>query len=140
MRLSRGALRVALATGVALALGVSAAAAARATQMHPELGAKLAGMGEHGVVNLQVKAKSGQLCWTFDLATKGITGSSIHTGQTSVVLVKLGKTYVKKGCVKAQAMILEHLESKPGSYWVFVDTKGHPGDLRGKLFAGMAHM
>jgi hypothetical protein len=23
---------------------------------------------------------------------------------------------------------------------VWVDTKGHPGDLRGKLFAGMAHM
>ena len=24
--------------------------------------------------------------------------------------------------------------------WVWVDTKGHPGELRGKLFAGMAHM
>jgi hypothetical protein len=108
--------------------------------MHPVLGAKLAGMGEHGVVNLQVKTKSGQLCWTFTLATKGITGASIHVGQKGVVLVRLGKAYSKKGCVKAPAMTLEHLESKPGSYSVFVDTKGHPGDLRGKLFAGMAHM
>jgi hypothetical protein len=37
-------------------------------------------------------------------------------------------------------MTLEHLETKPTTYWVFVDTKGHPGELRGKLFAGMAHM
>jgi len=37
-------------------------------------------------------------------------------------------------------MVVEHLEAKPATYWVFVDTKGHPGELRGKLFAGMAHM
>ena len=73
----------------------------------------------------------GQVCWTFDLTTKGITGASIHTGQKGPVLVSLGKTYTKKGCTKTSAMTLEHLETKPGSYWVFVDTKGHPGDLRG---------
>ena len=26
------------------------------------------------------------------------------------------------------------------NYWVWVATPGHPGDLRGKLFTGMAHM
>ena len=31
-------------------------------------------------------------------------------------------------------------KTKPRSYFVWVDTKGHPGDLRGALFAGMAHM
>src|SRR5712691_5899900 len=129
-----------LAVGAALALSVPAAFAGT-FGMHPELGARLAGMGEHGVVNLQVKTKSAQVCWTFDLpTTTGITGPSIHVGQKGVVLLRLGKTYAKKGCVKASMMTLEHLESKPGSYWVFVDTKGHPGDLRGKLFAGMAHM
>jgi hypothetical protein len=35
---------------------------------------------------------------------------------------------------------LQLIEEKPGLYWVWVATKGHPGDLRGKLFAGMAHM
>ena len=35
---------------------------------------------------------------------------------------------------------LQLLESKPASYFVWVDTKGHPGDLRGKLAAGMVHM
>jgi hypothetical protein len=32
------------------------------------------------------------------------------------------------------------IDSKPSSYVVWLDTKGHPGDLRGKLFVGMAHM
>ena len=35
---------------------------------------------------------------------------------------------------------LSLIETKPASYTVWVDTQGHPGDLRGKLFAGMAHM
>jgi hypothetical protein len=135
--LKRFALRWSLAGAAALAVGAPSALAA----MHPQLGARLAGMGEHGVVNLQVKSNSGRLCWTFDLpTTKGVTGASIHTGSKGTMLVRLGKTYTRKGCAKASAMILEHLESKPGKYWVFVDTKGHPGDLRGKLFAGMAHM
>jgi hypothetical protein len=126
------------AATAALAL---AAPAALAAEMHPELGARLAGMGEHGVVNLQVRTKAGQLCWAFDLpTTTGITGASIHTGSKGAVLVKLGATYTRKGCARAGAMLLEHLESRPGAYWVWVDTKGHPGDLRGKLFAGMAHM
>ena len=131
---------------LALSAAVTAALAAAVpvawgSGMHPELGARLAGMGEHGVVNLQVKASSKKLCWTFDLpTTKNITHASIHTGSKGVVLLKLGKTYTRKGCVKAGAMTLEHLETTPGKYWVWVDTKGHPGDLRGKLFAGMAHM
>jgi hypothetical protein len=36
-------------------------------------------------------------------------------------------------------MALDELEAKPGSYNVWVDSKGHPGDLRGTLFVGMAH-
>jgi hypothetical protein len=98
-------------------------------------------MGEHGIVNLQVKSKSNQVCWTFDLpTTKNVTATSIHTGTSKVVVLKLGKTYSAKGCTKADPMVVEHLETKPATYWVFVDTKGHPGELRGKLFAGMAHM
>ena len=132
--------RVAPGIAMTVAAALVFAASALPATMHPVLAARLAGMGEHGIVNLQVKSKAGQVCWTFDLTTKGITGASIHTGQNGPVLVSLGKTYAKKGCTKASAMTLEHLETKPGSYWVFVDTKGHPGDLRGKLFAGMAHM
>lgn len=128
---------------IAAAVAVLALAvpAAFASGMHPALGAKLSGMGEHGVVNLQVTAKSGKLCWTFGMGTmKGFTKASIHVGQTKTVLLELGMHYTTKGCAKEAAMTLEHLESKPGSYSVFVDTKAHPGELRGKLFAGMAHM
>src|SRR5262245_39367395 len=103
--------------------------------MHPELAAHLSGMGEHGIVNLQGKAKSNQVGWTFDLpTTKNVTTTSIYTGTSKVVVLKLGKSYTAKGCVKADPMVVKHLETKPATYWVFVDTKGHPGELRGKLF------
>ncbi len=133
-------LAIVLATAAAALAADATAAVAATTGMHSELGARLAGMGEHGVVNLRVDSASKRLCWTFELTTKGITGASIHVGQKPTVLVRLGKRYAKKGCTTASEMTLEHLEAKPGAYWVFVDTKGHPGDLRGRLFAGMAHM
>jgi hypothetical protein len=129
------ALPAALAAAAAIAVP-----AATAAEMHPELGARVSGMGEHGVVNLQVKTKQGKLCWVFDLPTTKATAASIHVGSKGVVLVKLGRTYSRKGCVKATGMTLEHLSTTPGKYWVWVNTKGHPGELRGKLFAGMAHM
>jgi len=118
------------------ALGCGAASAA---MMHPELGAKLSGMGMSGVVNLQSNTTKDQLCWTFTLAASGITGASIRDA-AGMSVVKLGSMYTKKGCATASKMALDELESKPGSYHVWVDTKDHPGDLRGTLFAGMAEM
>src|SRR5215831_9558223 len=98
------ALRALALSGAVIAVLAATVTIASGATMHPELGAKLSGMGEHGVVNVQVKAKQGKLCWTFDLPnTTGITGSSIHVGSKGVVLVKLGKTYSRKGCVKASA-------------------------------------
>jgi hypothetical protein len=125
----------------AVVVSLAIASTAMAASMHPALGARLAGMGEHGIVNLHVKSASGQVCWAFDLpASLHATGSSVHTGLNGALLVRLGKTYSKSGCAKADAMVLQHLETKPAAYSVFVDTKGHPGELRGKLFVGMAHM
>ena len=49
-------------------------AASSGAMMHPVLAAKLTGMGEHGVVNLQSNASKGQLCWTFDVMTSGSDG------------------------------------------------------------------
>ena len=126
----------AAAAGAAVLLG---AGGALADTMHPELGAKLAGMGQHGIVNLQSDAAKGKLCWTFEVATKGITGSSIRDA-AGMRVTELGMHYTAKGCEKVATKTLDAVESKPGSYRVWVDTKGHPGELRGKLFAGMAHM
>ena len=118
---------------------LAAAAAAQADTMHPQLGARLSGMGEHGIVNLQSDSAKGRLCWTFAVSTKGVTGASVRDS-AGMVVAKLGMPYKAKSCAAVPAKALALIESKPGRYLVWLDTKGHPGDLRGKLFAGMAHM
>jgi hypothetical protein len=115
------------------------AGTAVASMMHPALTAKLSGMGEHGSVNLQSNAKSGKLCWSFDVMTNGITGAAIHDS-SGMVVAKLGPSYKAKSCAAVSMKALEMIESKPGSYVVWVDTKGHMGELRGPLMAGMTHM
>jgi hypothetical protein len=120
--------------GAALALGVGTALA---DTMHPRLAARLAGMGEHGIVNLQ--STNGRLCWTFEVPTKGITGASIRDAH-GMIVAKLGSSYKAKSCASVTTKALGLIDAKPKTYWVWLDTKGHPGDLRGKLFAGMAHM
>jgi len=129
----------ALVVAVAAAAVAIGAGAARGDTMHPVLGAKLAGMGEHGVVNFQSMATKGRLCWTFSLSTRGVTGASIRDS-AGMVVAKLGSGYAAKSCGAVTMKALSLIESRPASYTVWVDTKCHPGDLRGKLFAGMAHM
>ena len=129
--------RLLAATGLAaLAIGTGVAGAAT---MHPTFGAKLSGMGEHGVVNFQSNSGKGQLCWTFDVMTHGVTTASIRDS-AGMVVAKLGPAYKAKSCAMVSMKALEMIESKPGSYKVWVDTKAHMGELRGTLFAGMAHM
>jgi hypothetical protein len=120
----------------ALTLGSGVAAA---DTMNPELGARLAGMGERGIVNLQSHATKGRLCWTFEVHTAGITGASIRDAH-GMVVARLGAHYAPKGCATVAKGTLRLIEAKPGAYRVWVDTTGHAGELRGKLFAGMAHM
>jgi hypothetical protein len=126
----------ALVAGAALVLG---AGPALGDTMKPTLGARLSGMGEHGIVNLTSQASKSRLCWTFDVMTKGVTGASIRDAH-GMKVAALGSMFKPKGCAMVPIKALKLIQAKPGSYWVWVDTKGHPGDLRGKLFAGMAHM
>ena len=121
-----------------VAAGALGAATAGAATMHPVLAAKLAGMGEHGVVNFQSNASKGQLCWTFDVMTNGVTGASIRDS-AGMLVAKLGPSYKAKSCAAVPMRALEMIETKPGSYRVWVDTKAHMGELRGTMFAGMAH-
>ena len=92
-----------------------------------------------GTVDLTSNATKGQLCWNFDIMASGLTGASIRDAG-GMKLATLGTMYTKKGCTMVEKMALDELESKPGAYVVWVDTKGHPGDLRGTLYAGMADM
>jgi hypothetical protein len=127
------------AAAIAATAALAAVPVATAGMMHPTLGARLAGMGEHGIVNLQAHATKHELCWKFDLSVMHVLNATIRNRHGKTV-ARLGHMYSAKGCAMVAKMTLRSIESKPGSYWVWVATKGHPGDLRGKLFAGTAHM
>ena len=123
----------------AVAVAAVAAGSAGAATMHPALGAKLSGMGEHGTVHLTSNATTGKVCWTFDVMTHGVTGASIHD-HAGMMVAKLGPAYKAKSCATVSPSAVRMIQSKPGSYVVWVDTKGHMGELRGTLSASMAHM
>jgi hypothetical protein len=130
---------LAAAAAALVALVTTAAATATIHGMHPHLAARLSGMGEHGIVNLTSHATEGKLCWTFQVPTKGITGASIRDAH-GMKVAELGMHYAAKGCDAVAMKALQLIEAHPARYRVWVATKGHPGDLRGKLFVGMAHM
>jgi D-serine deaminase-like pyridoxal phosphate-dependent protein len=130
-----------MVAAVATAALALAATGASATAMTATLGAHLSGMGDKGTVTLKVNEGTGKLCWAFDIPTlKGTTRATINTGTTATVLVELGMDYTKSGCEKESTMTLEHLVARPAAYSVWVDTKAHPGDLRGTLSTGPASM
>jgi len=127
------------ATAAVVAAGLIAIPVATAGMMHPTLGAKLSGMGEHGIVNLQAHAAKHQLCWTFQLSMMHATGATVRD-KSGMIVARLGHMYRAKGCAMVPTKSLAKIETKPANYWVWVATKGHPGELRGQLHAGMAHM
>jgi hypothetical protein len=128
-----------LVAAVVAAAALAMVPLAAAGMMHTTLGAHLSGMDEHGIVNLQAHSQKQQLCWKFELSTMHVHGATIRD-KGGMVVVHLGHMYRAKGCAMVPKQSLSLIEAKPGDYWVWVATKSHPGDLRGKLFAGMAHM
>jgi CHRD domain-containing protein len=140
-----------LAAATVCALPVTAFAGAAA--MHPELGAKLTGKHEvpkgspvgHGIVNLNLKAASGKVCWTFTIVGLGKANAAhIHRAPASKagpVVVPLGGAYKAKGCTSAPKKMIEAIESHPNAYYVNVHTAKYPnGAIRGQLVVGMVHM
>jgi hypothetical protein len=137
----------------AAALAVPASALAMNPPMHPQLSAKLLGSQEvpagpkaaHGIVNLDLTAKTGKVCWTFDIAgVAGPTAAHIHKaapGKAGPVVVPFGATYSKKGCTTASKALVTSIEEHPNSYYVNVHNAKYPnGVIRGQLVAGMMHM
>ena len=105
----------------------------------PEFGAHLSGMGETGVVNLTAHSKTHTLCWKFQLHVMHVMGATVRD-RHGMIVARLGHMYRAKGCAMVPKKSLQLLETKPRRYWVWVATKGHPGELRGRLHAGMAQM
>jgi hypothetical protein len=112
---------------------------ATAGMMHPELGAHLSGMGETGVVNLTAHSAGHRLCWKFQLHVMHVLGATVRD-KHGMIVARLGRVYRPQGCAMVPTKSLQLIEETPGRYWFWVATKGHPGDLRGRLHAGMAHM
>lgn len=131
--------RTVIVAGLAAATALATASLALAGMMHPTLGAHLSGMGEHGIVNLQSHESKGQLCWKFQLSVMHVTDATVRD-KSGMIVAHLGHMYSPHGCAMVSKMALQSIEEKPSSYWVWVATAKHPGELRGKLFAGMAHM
>lgn len=131
--------RIVIVATVTAATALVTASLAVAGMMHPTFGAHLSGMGEHGIVNLQSHQSKGQLCWKFQLSVMHLTGATVRDNG-GMIVAHLGHMYSAKGCAMVSKMALKKIEEKPSSYWVWVATAHHPGELRGKLFAGMAHM
>src|SRR5579875_444188 len=86
------------------------AATAAADTMHPELGAHLSGMGEKGIVNLTLKSSHHEICWTFDIPTKGPTAASVRDAH-GMVVAKLGAKYSAKGCAMVAAKAVSTIEA-----------------------------
>jgi hypothetical protein len=133
MRLQRPAALAAAAAALAVA------PSATAGMMHPELGAHLSGMGETGIVNLMAHSQGHRLCWKFQLHLMHPLAATVRDTH-GMTVAHLGHMYRVKGCAMVPTKSLQLIETKPGHYRVWVATNGHPGELRGKLFAGMAHM
>ena len=128
-----------LAAAAAAATALAVVPLATAGMMHPELGAHLSGMGETGIVDLTAHSSKHRLCWKFQLHTMHVLGATVRD-KNGMTVANLGHMYRATGCAMVPKMSLQTIEEKPGHYWVWVATKNHPGELRGKLFAGMAHM
>src|SRR6201987_6499269 len=128
-----------IAAAVACGAALAVAPVAAAGMLHPTLGAHLSGMGEHGIVNLQAHAAKNRLCWKFEISVMHAVGATVRD-KSGMIVAHLGHMYRAKGCAMVPKKSLALIETKPGNYQVWVATKGHPGELRGKLFAGMAHM
>jgi hypothetical protein len=129
--------RLAAATIAVAALAV--VPIATAGMMHPELGARLSGMGETGIVNLTAHSKTHRLCWKFQLHLMHPLAATVRD-RHGMRVARLGHMYRATGCAMVPKTSLQLIEEKPGRYWVWVATKGHPGELRGRLHAGMEHM
>ncbi len=141
--MKRHTLVVVLASSAA----VPALAFAATTSMSPLLGAKLTGNVEvpkgapagKGLVNLNLSASKGTVCWKFSLISGIGTPNAAHIhkgapGKAGAVVVPLGTAYKAKGCTTTTAANAKAIAAKPGNFYVNVHNAKYPGGaVRGQL-------
>ena len=140
-----------LAAAILVAAAIPAVALAISAAMSPVVSAKLVGKTEvpkgsptgSGTVVLHLDAKTGRVCWTFNVGKiDKPTAAHIHKGKVGVagpVVVPLGFVYKAKSCINgpSNSKVFADIEKHPSSYYVNVHTAKYPaGAIRGQLVAG----
>ena len=94
-----------------------------------------------GRVVIKLDAKAGTACWTITVSgLKGLLSVHVHkglSGSTGRVVIPLGATFAKKGCVTVPKSSLNAVAASPKSYYADIHTRNSvDGALRGQLRAG----
>jgi hypothetical protein len=94
-----------------------------------------------GTVVVRLDAKAGQACWTISVAGGGrLLSAHVHRGAAGTngpVVLPLGDTWGKRGCVSAPARAIAAVAASPHKYYVDVHTRAFVnGAVRGQLRSG----
>jgi hypothetical protein len=94
-----------------------------------------------GRIVIKLDAKAGTACWTITVrGLNGLLSAHVHKGRpgsTGRVVIPLGATFAKKGCVTVPGSSLKAVAASPSRYYVDVHTRKSPnGAVRGQLRAG----
>jgi hypothetical protein len=94
-----------------------------------------------GRVVIKLDAKAGTACWTITVrGLKGLLSAHVHKGRpgsTGRVVIPLGATFTKKGCVTVPKSDLNAVAAHPNRYYADIHTRKNPnGAVRGQLRAG----
>jgi hypothetical protein len=94
--------------------------------------------GAGGTATVTLNLGTGRACWT--LSVRGVdkpVSAHVHQGASGAagpVVIPLGDTFSRKGCVLSNQRALRAVAAAPGSYYVDVHTTKHiQGAMRGQL-------
>lgn len=96
--------------------------------------------GATGEAVITLKPDRGEVCWLFrDLRGLGgkPTSAHIHKGKAGAagnVVLPLGQTYARRGCVDAAKALIRRIQRAPKAHYVNVHNAAYPaGAVRGQL-------
>jgi hypothetical protein len=92
-------------------------------------------------VVIKLDAKAGTACWMITVSgLKGLLSAHVHKGlpgSTGRVVIPLGATFAKTGCVIVPKSILNAVAAHPKRYYADIHTRTSAnGAVRGQLRAG----
>jgi len=94
-----------------------------------------------GRIVIRLSGKTGKACWAITTRNIGKALSAhVHRGlpgKTGRVVIPLGDTYLRQGCVSLSKNVINAVAAAPGNYYVDLHTRTYlNGALRGQLHRG----